>query len=78
VVSEIILSANASAVLGVDAPLDLQKINPHLLEIVIDGCVLQHGPNGGMSGRWGCDEHDEKKRANDWMFHSDMMPLIEA
>jgi hypothetical protein len=44
-----ILPAGAKAILGVDPPLKLQEINSDLVEVMIDGGVLQHFPNGCMS-----------------------------
>jgi hypothetical protein len=63
-----ILPAGAKAILGVDSPLNLQKINSDLVEVMIEGGVPQHFRRIGDGGLR--HERGEKKHANNCIFHS--------
>ena len=61
--------AGAGVLLAVDLPLKLPAINPDLVEVMIDGGVPQHFPDGCMSGGGLRHQRCKKKRANNCIFH---------
>jgi hypothetical protein len=65
-----ILAAGAKTILRVDPPLNLQEINLDPVEVMIDGGVPQHLPNGRMRGGGLRHQRWEKKQAKCCIFHS--------